>query len=38
MTASVGFICQLAVNWELSSAREVVKVEPKRVKVKNFHC
>jgi hypothetical protein len=31
--------CQLAVvSWELSSAREAVKIEPERGKLKNLYC
>jgi hypothetical protein len=29
---------QLIVSWELSSAREAVKIEPEGVKLKNLHC
>jgi hypothetical protein len=30
--------CGNPVNWELSSAWEAVKTEPKSVKLKNLHC
>jgi hypothetical protein len=37
MAASLGVSQLSVVNWELSSAREAVKIGPERVKLKNLH-